>query len=90
VRAFLGVVATEVLDELVGAIESRSVERALTLVHRCLLKGKTCAILPESGGALSQPANRACLRGRFRLGSGARRRAAPAGALPLLPSAKKI
>jgi len=40
VRAFLGVVATEVLDELVGAIESRSVERALTLVHRLLAEGQ--------------------------------------------------
>ncbi len=40
VRAILGVVSTEVLDELVGAIEARSVERALTLVHRLLAEGQ--------------------------------------------------
>ncbi len=78
VRAFLGVVATEVLDELVGAIESRSVERALTLVHRLLAEGQNLQqFCREAVAHFSQPANRACLRGGFRLGSGARRRERP-------------
>ncbi|HEY1866037.1 MAG TPA: DNA polymerase III subunit gamma/tau [Candidatus Acidoferrales bacterium] len=40
VRAFLGIVAGEVLDELVAAIETRSAERALALVHRLLAEGQ--------------------------------------------------
>jgi DNA polymerase-3 subunit gamma/tau len=40
VRAFLGIVAAEVLDELVAAIETRSAERALRLVHRLLGEGQ--------------------------------------------------
>jgi DNA polymerase III gamma/tau subunit len=40
VRAFLGIVAAEVLDELVAAIETRSAERALALVHRLLAEGQ--------------------------------------------------
>jgi DNA polymerase III subunit gamma/tau len=40
VRDLLGIVPAEVLDELVGAIESRSTERALGLVHRLLAEGQ--------------------------------------------------
>jgi DNA polymerase III subunit gamma/tau len=39
-RELLGIVPAEVLDELVGAIESRSAERALGLVHRLLAEGQ--------------------------------------------------
>ena len=40
VRTFLGVVSAEVLDELVGAIEARSAQRALSLIHRLLAEGQ--------------------------------------------------
>ena len=40
VRELLGIVPAEVLDELVGAIENRSTERALGLVHRLLSEGQ--------------------------------------------------
>src|SRR5580692_10267338 len=40
VREILGVVPAEVLDELVGAIEARSADRALRLVHRLLAEGQ--------------------------------------------------
>ena len=40
VRELLGVVSGEVLDELVGAIETRSTERAFALVHRLLTEGQ--------------------------------------------------
>ncbi len=40
VRELLGVVPAEVLDELVAAIETRSTDRALTLVHRLLAEGQ--------------------------------------------------
>lgn len=40
VRELLGVVAESVLDELVGAIETRSAERALGLVHRLIAEGQ--------------------------------------------------
>jgi DNA polymerase III subunit gamma/tau len=40
VRELLGVVPAEVLDELVAAIENRSTERALALVHRLLAEGQ--------------------------------------------------
>jgi len=40
VRELLGVVPAEVLDELVAAIENRSTERALGLVHRLLAEGQ--------------------------------------------------
>src|SRR6202049_3484548 len=40
VRELLGVVPAEVLDELTAAIENRSAERALALVHRLLLEGQ--------------------------------------------------
>jgi DNA polymerase-3 subunit gamma/tau len=40
VRELLGVVPEEVLDELTGAIESRSAERILTLVHKLLAEGQ--------------------------------------------------
>jgi len=40
VRELLGVVPGEVLDELVGAIETHSAERALALVHRLLAEGQ--------------------------------------------------
>ena len=40
VRTFLGVVSAEVLDEMVGAIEARSAQRALSLVHRLLAEGQ--------------------------------------------------
>jgi DNA polymerase III subunit gamma/tau len=40
VRELLGVVPAEVLDELVAAIENRSTERALGLVHRLLTEGQ--------------------------------------------------
>jgi DNA polymerase III subunit gamma/tau len=40
VRELLGVVPAEVLDELVGAIETRSSERAFALVHRLLAEGQ--------------------------------------------------
>jgi DNA polymerase III subunit gamma/tau len=40
VRELLGVVAESILDELVGAIESQSAERALTLVHRLIVDGQ--------------------------------------------------
>jgi DNA polymerase-3 subunit gamma/tau len=40
VRELLGVVPEEILDELAGAIEERSVERVLTLVHRLLAEGQ--------------------------------------------------
>jgi DNA polymerase-3 subunit gamma/tau len=39
VRELLGIVPAEVLDELVVAIENRSTERALALVHRLLAEG---------------------------------------------------
>jgi DNA polymerase-3 subunit gamma/tau len=40
VRELLGVVPAEVLDELTAAIETRSAERALALVHRLLAEGQ--------------------------------------------------
>ncbi len=40
VRDLLGVVPEEILDELTGAIEARSAERVLTLVHRLLAEGQ--------------------------------------------------
>jgi DNA polymerase-3 subunit gamma/tau len=40
VRELLGVVPGEVLDELTGAIEERSAERVLSLVHRLLAEGQ--------------------------------------------------
>jgi DNA polymerase-3 subunit gamma/tau len=40
VRELLGVVPEEILDELIGAIEARSAERVLTLVHRLLAEGQ--------------------------------------------------
>jgi len=40
VRELLGVVPEEILDELTGAIEARSAERVLTLVHRLLADGQ--------------------------------------------------
>jgi len=40
VRELLGVVAGEVLDELVSSIETRSAERALQVVHRLLAEGQ--------------------------------------------------
>jgi DNA polymerase III subunit gamma/tau len=40
VRELLGVVSGEILDELTGAIEARSAERVLTLVHRLLAEGQ--------------------------------------------------
>ncbi len=40
VRELLGVVPGEILDELTGAIEERSAERVLTLVHRLLAEGQ--------------------------------------------------
>jgi len=40
VRELLGVASGEVLAELVGAIEARSAERALALVHRLLAEGQ--------------------------------------------------
>jgi DNA polymerase III subunit gamma/tau len=40
VRELLGIVPAEVLDELTGAIENRSTERALGLVHRLLAEGQ--------------------------------------------------
>ncbi len=40
VRELLGVVPEETLDELTGAIEARSAERVLTLVHRLLAEGQ--------------------------------------------------
>ena len=40
VRELLGVVPGEILDELTGAIEERSAERALSLVHRLLAEGQ--------------------------------------------------
>src|SRR5437879_1524431 len=40
VRELLGIVPAEVLDELVAAIENRSTERALGLVHRLLAEGQ--------------------------------------------------
>ena len=40
VRELLGIVPAEVLEELVGAIENRSTERALGLVHRLLAEGQ--------------------------------------------------
>ena len=39
-RELLGVVQAEILDELVAAIENRSTERALGLVHRLLAEGQ--------------------------------------------------
>jgi DNA polymerase-3 subunit gamma/tau len=39
-RELLGVVQTEILDELVAAIQNRSTERALGLVHRLLAEGQ--------------------------------------------------
>lgn len=39
-RELLGVVQAEILDELVAAIENRSSERALGLVHRLLAEGQ--------------------------------------------------
>ena len=39
-RELLGVVQAEILDELVAAIESRSTDRALGLVHRLLAEGQ--------------------------------------------------
>jgi DNA polymerase-3 subunit gamma/tau len=40
VRELLGVVPEEILEELTGAIETRSAERVLTLVHRLLAEGQ--------------------------------------------------
>ena len=40
VRELLGVVPGEILDELTGAIEARSAERVLSLVHRLLAEGQ--------------------------------------------------
>ena len=40
VRELLGVVPGEILDELTGAIEARSAERVLELVHRLLAEGQ--------------------------------------------------
>ena len=40
VRELLGIVPAEVLDELTAAIETRSTERALGLVHRLLAEGQ--------------------------------------------------
>jgi DNA polymerase-3 subunit gamma/tau len=40
VRELLGVVPEEILDELTGAIEARSAERVLALVHRLLADGQ--------------------------------------------------
>jgi DNA polymerase-3 subunit gamma/tau len=40
VRELLGVVPEEILDELIGAIEERSADRILTLVHRLLAEGQ--------------------------------------------------
>ena len=40
VRELLGVVPGEILDELTGAIEEHSAERALSLVHRLLADGQ--------------------------------------------------
>ncbi len=40
VRELLGVVPGEILDELTGAIEARSAERVLALVHRLLAEGQ--------------------------------------------------
>ncbi|HLJ24410.1 MAG TPA: DNA polymerase III subunit gamma/tau [Candidatus Acidoferrales bacterium] len=40
VRELLGVVPGEILDELTGAIEERSAERVLALVHRLLADGQ--------------------------------------------------
>lgn len=40
VRELLGVVPGEILDELTGAIEERSAERVLSLVHRLLTDGQ--------------------------------------------------
>src|ERR1700688_3439831 len=40
VRELLGVVSGEILDELTGAIEERSAERVLSLVHRLLAEGQ--------------------------------------------------
>ncbi len=40
VRELLGVVPEEILQELTGAIEARSAERILTLVHRLLAEGQ--------------------------------------------------
>jgi DNA polymerase-3 subunit gamma/tau len=40
VRELLGVVPAEILDELAGAIEARSAERVLSLVHRLLADGQ--------------------------------------------------
>lgn len=40
VRELLGVVGESVLDELVGAIETQSAERALGLVHRLIAEGQ--------------------------------------------------
>jgi DNA polymerase III subunit gamma/tau len=40
VRELLGVVAGQVLEELVGAIQDRSADRALALVHRLLAEGQ--------------------------------------------------
>jgi DNA polymerase-3 subunit gamma/tau len=40
VRELLGVVPEEILDEMTGAIEARSAERVLTLVHRLLAEGQ--------------------------------------------------
>lgn len=40
VRELLGVVAESTLDELIGAIETQSSERALTLVHRLIADGQ--------------------------------------------------
>ena len=40
VRELLGVVPEEILEELTGAIEARSAERILTLVHRLLAEGQ--------------------------------------------------
>jgi DNA polymerase-3 subunit gamma/tau len=40
VRELLGVVQAEVLDELVAAVENRSAERVLALVHRLLAEGQ--------------------------------------------------
>ena len=40
VRELLGVVAESVLDDLIGAVEAQSAERALQLVHRLIVDGQ--------------------------------------------------
>ena len=40
IRELLGIVPEEILEELTGAIEARSADRVLTLVHRLLAEGQ--------------------------------------------------